>query len=111
MMINKINNESDLRIEVTFYDEEGSAIDIPDYDFEFEYYVYTNKSKIAKKVGSVFTNCTPGEDDSTKLIIAFDAPNFGIGKLKCKRTLFIPDENFNDENRKITTIKDVAIIC
>jgi len=95
-----LNSKSDLLIEVTFKDTDGNIIPVPEYDFELEYYVYTNRRIKAGKTGTTFFNCTPTADD--KLAVVFDNPNLGSGTLYCERTYFIPDDRFPDGIFKLT---------
>src|SRR5690554_1338782 len=93
-----INSESDLKIEVGFYDETGATIPVPTYDWEIEYYVHTGRSVKASQVNGILTNAVAY---AGSLLLVFDRPRLGKGVLKCRKTFHIPDVNFPD---KIQTI-------
>lgn len=93
-----INSESDLEIEVGFYDESGAAIPVPTFDWEIEYYVYSGRSVKASQVNGVLTNAVAY---AGSLRLLFDRPRLGKGVLRCRKTFHIPNVNFQD---KIQTI-------
>lgn len=103
-----INRESDFIIKTSFLDDFGIQIPIPDYDFEFEYFVYPESSVKAGKTGNDFINCYPEGD---LVVVAIDEPGFSPGLLKCKKTYSIPDDRFPDGIRKTVETTTIAKIC
>jgi hypothetical protein len=104
----RINNESDIVIETSFSDKDGNLLPIPDYDFEFTYFVTIDKVMKAGKRDTTFYNCYPSGD---KVIVILNAPLFGIGALKCKKIYEVPDSRFPDGYRREVEIGIIAKIC
>ena len=88
----KITDGEDFIMQVSFF-ENDTEIGVPDYDFEIEFFCYPETKYVASKKGDVLTNCMI---DEGKLIITFDHPHFGQGKLYRKALLSIPDDRFED---------------
>lgn len=104
----KIDNGSDIVIETTFKDVDGNLVPIPDYDFEFTYFVTPDRVMKAGKRDSEFTNCYPNGE---QVIVILDSPNFGTGQLKCRKIYEIPDARFGDGFRREAEISIIARIC
>lgn len=99
----------DFIAEVTFRDEAGRAIGVPDYDFEIEYYCYENQKYTASRKVGVCTNCHVIGD---KLVVTFDHPVFGGGILRRRAILEIPDARFDDGfRRQIETCLFCRVKC
>lgn len=95
---NVISRGSDFFLEVTFCDENGVEIGVPEYDFVLEYYVYSDKKFEASQRGRVLTNCSI---EGKKLIVAIDKPSLDSGKLHRRAVYHIPDSRFEDGYRTL----------
>ena len=95
-----INKNSDLQIEIQFYDSDGIEIGVPPYDFIFEYYVSSSNKIMASQVNGELTNCYKSDG---KLYAIFDSPNLDKGSLFCEKTYFVPDDHFPDRIHKIVS--------
>ena len=104
-----IDNESDLKFEITFQDKAGNVLPFPDCDLSISYFVSYEKTVTASKIGEVFTNCHI--DDEGKLILTFNKPRLGVGTLKRRFTYYIPDPDFTDFTREISELKIIGKIC
>lgn len=63
-----------------------------DYDFECEFFVFTNRSVVIKK-----SQLKRLDDDNYYAIIGKDdAMRIGRGAVKCMVTAYIPDNDFED---------------
>lgn len=103
-----ITNGSDIFIEVSFAQSDGSIAGIPLYDFDIEFYGCLNNKVVASKHGDVFDHCEVVGDN--KLRIAIDEPNFGKGALWRRAKLHIPDMRFKDGVRTVVSVKKIADI-
>lgn len=107
----KIHKDSDLIIQVVFYDEQDNPIPVPEFDFILEYYQPpSHKYNIisGRKNGDLF-NCVQVDD---KLIITADKPGFLASSqpVRLRRTYYIPDISFPDGIHKIVNCFDTDII-
>lgn len=91
----QFDNLSDILFKLKFSDETG-AIPVPDCGIDIELFVYTNKVAKATKRGATFANCVL---DTDGIIVTFDKPDLGVGKLKMRTMYAIPDERFTDGMR------------
>ena len=84
--------------------EPMNRITMDDYDFEVELICGTfNKSnKVIKKEQAKRV-------DSNNYIVCFDTAEVGAGKLKCKVTAFLPDDDFEDGKRTEVVEIDTGI--
>lgn len=99
MMNREINNNSDVEIAVEFTDDAGNSVGVPSFDFELEYFVYPEKVATAyQKDGILSPNCHIVDG---VLHVYFDKPKFGEGRLRSRKWLHIPNENFPDGVRDI----------
>lgn len=100
-MTTNINRESDIKLEFTFKDALGSAIDANAVDFELKFWTKSLFQKVtASLVQGVYTNCSLDPDNASKLIVSLNTPNFSTGKLHCRGSFFHPDTTFSDNNYK-----------
>ena len=102
----KIINGEDFIMQVSFF-ENDVEIGVPEYDFDIEFYCYPETKFVASKKGDVFTNCYV---DDGKLIITFDHPHFGEGKLYRKAMMHIPDDRFEDGFRNQIYMQFVGVV-
>jgi hypothetical protein len=75
-----------------------------DYDFTVEAYCSAKKSLIINK-----TQAKPVDNSNSDYIIMIDTSEIGTGNLKCKVTAYIPDGDFEDEERTEVSIIDTGI--
>ena len=78
-----------------------------DYDFTVEVYCSAKKSLIINKSNT--TLAKPVEGVENDYIILIDTSEIGTGNLKCKVTAYIPDNDFEDEERTEVSIIDTGI--
>lgn len=106
----EISLQSDLDIEVIFRDKDtGDEFKVPSYDFDLQYYVYTNKvHHIIQKDGVL----SGGTIVNGRLHAFLDAPDLGCGILRVKHSISIPDNNYPDGIRTSVRsgVLDVRII-
>lgn len=101
----EISLHSDLDIEVIFRDKDtGNEFNVPSYDFDLQYFVYTNKVHHIKQVNGVLTG---GSIVNNRLHAFLDAPSLGCGILRTKHSISIPDNNYPDGVR--TAIRSGAL--
>jgi hypothetical protein len=63
-----------------------------DYDFECEFFVYTNRSVVVKKSQLKKTD----NDNYYATLESDEAMRIGRGAVKCMVTAYIPDSDFSD---------------
>lgn len=78
-----------------------------DYDFIVEVYCSAKKSLIINKSNTQLAK--PVEGAENDYIILIDTSEIGTGNLKCKVTAYIPDDDFEDEERTEVSIIDTGI--
>jgi len=82
-----------------------------DCDFILEAYVENNKNKIIiKKEGEYQDKAVIVTEDNKACVFLIDTSKLGVGNLKCKITLFVPDPDFNDNKRTEVSILNPNII-
>lgn len=78
-------------------------IHMKDYDFECEFYCFSNKKIVLKKEAMIM------QDDDNYLAV-LDSKILGKGMLKCKITAYIPDADCADGMRTEVLVMDTGII-
>ena len=73
-----------------------------DYDFECEFYCYSNRRVILGKDSMI------GQDKDNYLAI-LDSKSLGTGVLKCKITAYIPDGDCEDGLRTEILVMDTGL--
>ena len=86
-----INYKSDFKI------LEVLKKNLKDIPFEFDYSIGNKHIKVSFD-GEQYDGCTKLSD--TQIQVVFDNHQFPCGLLHCTRTFFIPDEDYEDGNRK-----------
>jgi len=99
----KINSGSDFIMRIQFYDSDGAIIPIPIFDFKIEYFVKPDNTIMIEHTAGAYIT-----DENTKVIvegntltISCDNIDFGVGKLRSRKTYYLPDERFVDGHRTL----------
>lgn len=97
-----VTKESDLKLEVSFYDCEGILTPVETNPFEIRYYTTNiSSSVICSYIGGTFSsNCKVDPLDDTKLICMLNQPCFTPGNLLARITVYYTDVDFPDGDYK-----------
>jgi hypothetical protein len=79
------------------------------YDFEVEVYCNPKKIATASKKGDALTNLVSRDDDDNNYIALIDTNIIGVGKMMCKVTAYIKDNDFADNLRTEVVVMDTGI--
>ena len=103
-----ISAHSDLEIIIVFKDNtSGQEIPVPSYDFALSFYVYTDKVRTVTQTNKVLpSNCKIVDG---RLHIYFDSPDFGVGPLRTRHLLRVPNPDFPDQRRDI--VREGCLDC
>lgn len=88
-MDNRIYFGSEIKLNVSI--DAIGQYHMKDYDFECEFYCFSNKKIVLKKEAMIM------QDDDNYLAV-LDSKILGKGMLKCKITAYIPDGDLNSDD-------------
>lgn len=97
-----VTKESDIKLQVSFYDCQGQLTPVDENPFEIKFYTTSISNAITCSYnGATFSsNCKVDPLDDTKLICILNQPNFTPGSLLAKITVLYPDIDFPDSDYK-----------
>ena len=108
-----VTKQSDIKLQITFFDCEGELTPVVDNPFEIKFYTTSMLNCVnCTYDGSTFsTNCKVDPLDENILLCMLDTPNFTPGKLLAKITVYYPDVDFPDNDyKKVKTYTTDIII-
>ncbi len=107
-----VTKESDIKLQLTFFDCEGELTKVVDNPFEIKFYTISTLNCVnCTYDGATFSsNCKVDPLDDTKLLCMLESPNFATGKLLAKITVYYPDVDFQDDNYKKVKLYTTDII-
>lgn len=79
-------------VKINIHAEPIDGLHMEDYDFEAEFYVYTNKSIIINKEDLI-------KIDADNYVALVDSTLLGAGTIYAKIVAEIPDDDFDDAHR------------
>lgn len=93
---------SDYKVEVSFTDDMGVAIDPLSVKWELAFFVHpSNKAVTASYDGTILQSC---KQDGNKIVCGFDVPPFTPGAVKCRQTLYFDDNEMPDGVQKVVKV-------
>lgn len=99
-MENQVFFGSEIKLNISI--EPVGDLTMKDYDFECEFYCFSNKKIVLNKEAMIM------QDDDNYLAI-LDSKTLGRGILKCKITAYIPDGDCSDGLRTEVLVIDTGI--
>ena len=96
---------TDLKLNIHIRPIDGLSMTM--YDFEVEVYCNPKKIVTASKKDTTLTNLVCSDDDN--YIALIDTNIIGVGKMMCKVTAYIKDEDFADKLRTEVAVMETGI--
>lgn len=100
MSENQIYFGTEIKVNVSI--EPIGSYTMDDYDFQCEFYCYTNRRFVITKGNMI-------REDANNWLALLKTELFGKGSLKCKITAYIPDADCDDGLRTEVLVLDTGI--
>jgi hypothetical protein len=94
-------------LKLNIHIEPIDGLSMEKYDFEVEVYCNPKKVTTANKKGTLLTNLLYRDPDN--YIALIDTNIIGVGKMMCKVTAYIKDNDFADNLRTEVVVMDTGI--
>ena len=102
--MSKVIIGTELKLNVNIQPIDG--ITMASYDFDVIRKGGKQSVTLSKK-GDTLTDGLRQGDDENNYIVAFNTEDLGLGRVVCRVVAYIPDGDFNLQDRKITEITEV----